>query len=165
MSRNIAELFQRITTGVYVVGVADSEKRNAFTAAWVMPVSFQPLLLALSINPRHSSYSLLRAGRGFTVNVLARDQFALAAHFGGPASVDKLAAFAWRTGQTGAPLLENMLAWFECERVAEYTSGDHILVLGRVIEGALVDADREPLTYRDTGDLDGASAIYPDGFA
>jgi flavin reductase (DIM6/NTAB) family NADH-FMN oxidoreductase RutF len=160
----MAELFQRIGTGVYVVGVADGEKRNAFTAAWVMPVSFQPLLLALSINPRHSSYALLRAGRGFTLNVLARDQFDLAAHFGGPAGADKLAAFPWRLGRTGAPLLENMPAWFECEWAAECVAGDHVLVLGRVIDGALTDPSREPLSYRDTGDLDGAAALYPDAF-
>ena len=39
------------------------EARNAFTAAWVMQVSFDPLLLALSINPHHSSYRLLKEGR------------------------------------------------------------------------------------------------------
>ena len=46
-----------------MVGVAHGEVRNAFTAAWVMQVSFDPLLLALSINPHHSSYGLLKEGR------------------------------------------------------------------------------------------------------
>ena len=45
MSAAIADLFQRLTQGVYVVGVAHGEVRNAFTAAWVMQVSFDPLLL------------------------------------------------------------------------------------------------------------------------
>ena len=65
MSASIAALFQRLTQGVYVVGVAHGEVRNAFTAAWVMQVSFDPLLLALSINPRHLSYGLLEEGRAF----------------------------------------------------------------------------------------------------
>ena len=64
MSGSIAALFQRLTQGVYVVGVAHGEVRNAFTAAWVMQVSFDPLLLALSINPHHSSYGLLKRGPG-----------------------------------------------------------------------------------------------------
>jgi flavin reductase (DIM6/NTAB) family NADH-FMN oxidoreductase RutF len=63
-------LFKRLTQGVYVIGVAHGEVRNAFTAAWVMQVSFDPLLLALSINPQHSSYRLLKEGRTFSVNVL-----------------------------------------------------------------------------------------------
>ena len=79
MSGSIAALFQRLTQGVYVVGVAHGEVRNAFTAAWVMQVSFDPLLLALSINPHHSSYGLLRDGRAFSVNVLKKGQLELAA--------------------------------------------------------------------------------------
>ena len=55
MSDSIAALFQRLTQGVYVVGVARGETRDAFTAAWVMQVSYDPLLLALSINANHSS--------------------------------------------------------------------------------------------------------------
>jgi flavin reductase (DIM6/NTAB) family NADH-FMN oxidoreductase RutF len=68
--------------GVYVVGVAHGEVRNAFTAAWVMQVSFDPLLLALGINPHHSSYRLLNEGRAFSVNVLKKGQLDLAEHFG-----------------------------------------------------------------------------------
>ena len=72
MSRSVAALFKRLTQGVYVIGVAHGEVRNAFTAAWVMQVSFDPLLLALSINPHHSSYRLLKEGRSFSVNVLKK---------------------------------------------------------------------------------------------
>jgi hypothetical protein len=105
MSGSIAALFQRLTQGVYVVGVAHGEVRNAFTAAWVMQVSFDPLLLALSINPHHSSYGLLKEGRAFSVNVLKKGQLELAAHYGRPAGPDKLALMKWTTGRIGVPLL------------------------------------------------------------
>ena len=81
MSDSIAALFQRLTQGVYVVGVAHGEVRNAFTAAWVMQVSFDPLLLALSINPHHSSYGLLNEGRAFSVNVLKKAQLGACTDF------------------------------------------------------------------------------------
>jgi flavin reductase (DIM6/NTAB) family NADH-FMN oxidoreductase RutF len=55
----IHALFRRLSSGVYVIGVADGERRDAFTAAWVMQVSYDPLLLALSINPNHASYPIL----------------------------------------------------------------------------------------------------------
>ena len=73
MSLEIAELFRRLTHGVYVIGVASGERRNAFTAAWVMQVSFKPLMVAVSVNPGHSSYGLLKESGSFSVNVLARD--------------------------------------------------------------------------------------------
>ena len=114
MSDSIAALFQRLTQGVYVVGVAHGEVRNAFTAAWVMQVSFEPLLLALSINPHHSSYRLLQDARAFSVNVLKRGQLDLAEHYGRPARADKLAGEEWTTDRLGLPLLRAALAWFEC---------------------------------------------------
>ncbi len=161
MSDLIAALFQRLTQGVYVVGVTHREVRNAFTAAWVMQVSFDPLLLALSINPHHSSYGLLRQSRVFSINVLKKDQLELAAHYGRPAGADKLALVEWTTARTGAPLLSEALAWFECQVVDEHPAGDHVLVLGKVIEGKLLDSNAEPMAYRDTGVMDGASALFP----
>jgi flavin reductase (DIM6/NTAB) family NADH-FMN oxidoreductase RutF len=165
MSDSIAALFQRLTQGVYVVGVAHGELRNAFTAAWVMQVSFDPLLLALSINPRHSSYALLKQGRAFSVNVLKKSQLDLAANFGRPAHVDKLAVTEWMTGRTGAPLLREALAWFECQLVGELPAGDHVLMLGNVIDGKLLDSKAEPMAYREAGAMDGASALFPDTFS
>jgi flavin reductase (DIM6/NTAB) family NADH-FMN oxidoreductase RutF len=164
MSGSIAALFQRLTQGVYVVGVVHGEVRNAFTAAWVMQVSFDPLLLALSINPHHSSYGLLKDGGAFSVNVLKKDQFELAAHYGRPAGAEKLALIEWMASRNGVPLLLECLAWFECQVVGEHPAGDHVLVLGKVIDGKLLDSKAEPMTYRETGVMDGASALFPDAF-
>jgi flavin reductase (DIM6/NTAB) family NADH-FMN oxidoreductase RutF len=119
MTGSLATLFKRLTQGVYVVGVAHGEERNAFTAAWIMQVSFDPLLLALSINPHHSSYRLLKAARAFSVNVLKEDQLHLAKHFGQPADDDKLAGTESTTDRLGLPLLREALAWFECKVLSE----------------------------------------------
>ena len=164
MGDSIAALFQRLTQGVYVVGMAHGQARNAFTAAWVMQASFDPLLLVLSISPQHSSYALLKQGGAFSVNVLKKGQLDLAAHFGQAARADKLASVAWTEGRTGSPLLRECLAWFECRLVSEHPAGDHVLALGRVIDGRLLDAEAEPMTYSETGALDGASALFPDAF-
>lgn len=162
----IATLFHQLTLGVYVVGVASAGQRDGFTAAWVMQVSFDPLLLALSINPANASYPLLRAGGGFTVSVLKQGQLELARRFGTRSGrdQDKLAGIGWRPGRNGAPILEDALAYFDCELNGSMRSGDHELVLGRVIDGRILAHDAEPLAYADTGDMDGSSALYPANF-
>ena len=165
MSDSIAALFQRLTLGVYVIGVARGEERNAFTAAWVMQASYDPLLLALSINPLHSSYAMLRGSRVFSVNVLKKGQLDLAAHYGQPAAANKLASTAWTTGRTGAPLLQAALACFECQLVDEHPAGDHVLALGKVIDGRIIDLKGEPMAYCETGDMDGAASLFPGGFS
>ena len=159
----VAELFRRITAGVYVIGVAADAGKGAFTAAWVMQVSFDPPLLALSIHPHHASYPLLHAGGGFTVSVLREGQQATARHFGlsSAREKDKLAAGGWRPGTRGAPILEDALAWFECELVGSMPAGDHELVVGRVADGGLVPPAGRPLTYASTDDMDGSSALFP----
>ena len=129
-----------------------------------MQVSFDPLLLALSINPHHSSYGLLKEGRAFSVNVLKKGQLELAARYGRPAGPDKLALTEWATSRIGVPLLLESLAWFECQVVGEHPAGDHVLVLGKVIDGKLLDSNAEPMTYRETGAMDGASALFPHVF-
>ena len=162
MRESIAALFKTLTQGVYLIGVAHGEERNAFTAAWVMQVSFDPVLLALSINPLHSSYRLLKEGGAFSVNVLKQEQLDLAARFGDPAREDALSEREWTTGSLGLPVLRDGLAFFECRFLHECPAGDHVLAVGKVVDGKVLDSRAKPLTYGDTGDLDGASALFPD---
>jgi flavin reductase (DIM6/NTAB) family NADH-FMN oxidoreductase RutF len=162
----IAALFHRLSYGVYVVGVAAGDRRDGFTAAWVMQVSFDPLLVALSINSSNASYELLHAGGGFTANVLKQGQLELARRFGTRSgrNEDKLAGIRWRPGRTGAPILEQALAYFDCELAGRHRAGDHELVLGRVVDGKILDPGAAPLTYADTGDMDGSADLYPTSF-
>lgn len=161
MNSPLADLFKRISLGVYVVGVTDGHRKSAFTAAWITQVSFNPLLLVVSVNPHSSTYPLLESGRVFSVNVLGQDQLELARHFGTPGLPDKLAGIRWQSGVSGCPLLSDALAWFECEVSAIHPAGDHVIVMGQVTAGQLRNPDRLPLTYRDTGNMDGAERFYP----
>lgn len=160
---DVADLFRRLTAGVYVVGVAEGERRSAFTAAWLTQVSFDPLLLALSVNPGHASYPLLVGGGGFAVSVLSRDQLHLARHFGTRSAreADKLAGIAWRPGRMGPPILTEAVAYLECRITQRVPAGDHEIVLARPVAGEILLADAIPLTYADTGDLDGSRELYP----
>ena len=158
MIENPDTLFKQISHGVYVIGVSDGTHQNAFTASWVMQVSFNPPLLAISINPEHYSYQLLQAGGVCTVNVLGHDQFAIAEHFGRSAK-DKMAGFQWQKGSTDAPVLSESLAYFDCQ-VSHYTdAGDHKIAVCEVIAAARLHEGR-PLLYNQTGDMDGRSGIY-----
>jgi flavin reductase (DIM6/NTAB) family NADH-FMN oxidoreductase RutF len=159
----VSDLFRRITLGVYVVGVADGQKRDAFTAAWIMQASFNPLLLAVSINPDNASYELLHASGGFTVNVLKQGQLELARRFGTRSGreEDKLAGIRSHPGRRGTPILDDALAYFDCEVLGRTRAGDHELVLGQVVDGRILDREAAPLTYADTGDMDGSGDLYP----
>ena len=52
--------------------------------------------------------------------------------------------------QTGCPLLDEALAWLECSAEQFVSAGDHTLVIGSVLDGAVL-REGEPLTQRDLG--------------
>ena len=159
----IEALFRQLSLGVYIVGAAHNEQRDAFTAAWVMQVSFTPLLLAVSIHPEHASYPLLKEAQAFTVNVLKRGQLEIARRFGTRSGreYDKLAGVRWHPGRSGAPVLDDALAYFDCELTDRFPAGDHELMLGRVVDGGIIDPNAVPMTYRETGDMDRSSTLFP----
>jgi flavin reductase (DIM6/NTAB) family NADH-FMN oxidoreductase RutF len=162
----IGALFHKLSLGVYVIGVAHGEQRNAFTAAWITQVSFDPLLLALSINPQNASFPLVHASGAFTVSVLKRGQTDFARRFGTRSGrdQDKLAGVRWEPGHSGAPYLSEALAYFDCDLTESVPAGDHELIIGRVVGGRVLDLEAVPLAYAETGDLDGSSALYPARF-
>ncbi|WP_305909858.1 flavin reductase family protein [Methylomarinum sp. Ch1-1] len=161
MIDHIDQLVRQITLGVYVIGVNNGTKQNAFTAAWVMQASFDPLLLCISINPEHYSWQLLQEGGICSVNVLGKHQYAIAEHFGASGLKDKMAGFRWHQAETGAPVLSESLAYFDC-RVSHYAdAGDHKLAVCEVVDAALLN-NGPLLLYNDTGDMDGSSEIYAD---
>ncbi len=144
---------RKIPHGVYVVGLKHEAQVNAFTATWLTQVSFTPPLVALGIRKDAHSFEMIMQGKVFSVNLLGKDQKAIAEHFVKPATVigEKLKGVKYRAGKTGAPILDEAIAFFECEvREIANQHGDHALVVGEVIEAG-VRVDVPALTLTDTG--------------
>jgi flavin reductase (DIM6/NTAB) family NADH-FMN oxidoreductase RutF len=150
--------FNNITHGVYVISVSSGQQRNAFTAAWVSQVSFDPLLLCFSINPKNHSYQLLKEGNTCCISVLNDKQFEIAKHFG-QSKTDKMSAYQWLNTSLGSPALANSLAYFDC-RVDHCTeAGDHKVIICQVVNAATIN-EGTPMLYRDTTDMDKSSQLY-----
>ena len=144
---------RKIPHGVYIVGVKQDSQLNAFTATWLTQVSFTPPLVAFGIRKDSHSFEMIKHGRVFSVNLLGKDQKSIAEHFVKPAAVvgEKLKEVRHRPGKTGAPLLEDAIAYFECEvREIANEHGDHAVIIGEVVEAG-VHKDEPALTLMDTG--------------
>lgn len=141
-----------MTHGVYVIGVRDEQRRNAFTATWITQVSFEPPLVAAGIRKDSLSFRMIEISMVFIVNILGAGQKSLAQHFLKPAHLggDKLEGIAHHLGATGAPILDDALAHLECRVREILPGGDHSIVLGEVIE-AQVHREGKPLSLQETG--------------
>ena len=144
---------RKIPHGVYIVGVKQDSQLNAFTATWLTQVSFTPPLVALGVKKDSHSLAMIKQDRVFSVNLLGKDQKAMAEHFVKPATVvgEKLKDVRHRPGKTGAPVLDEAIAYVECElREVANEHGDHAIVIGEVVEAG-VHQDVPALTLMDTG--------------
>ena len=143
---------RKISYGLYVVGVRQDDNLNAFTADWISQCSFAPPLVMLGVRRDSGSNAMLRESRVFAVSVLGQSQIEVAKHFLKPDRLgtgQKLDDFELQFAQTGAPILKDCSAWFEC-RVREILDiGDHSVVVGEVVEAG-IESDEEPLKLSDT---------------
>ena len=59
---------------------------------------------------------------------------------------DRFARISYTPGRTGSPILEDALAFVDCETIDEHDAGDHLIVVGRVIELGY-QAEGKPLLF------------------
>ena len=140
------------TYGLYAVTCAHEDVANAFTANWLTQVSFDPPMVAVSVENDSTSLPLILGSGLFAVNVYAAGERELAGALGKPyARVgDKLAALPHTTSANGLPILSSALGYVECRVRGHLLTGDSTVVAGEVIAAGL-QREGEPLTMRDAG--------------
>jgi flavin reductase (DIM6/NTAB) family NADH-FMN oxidoreductase RutF len=138
-----------ISHGVYIVTVRTKEKINGMTAAWVSQVSFQPLLLMVSIAPARYTHNLIKESGYFAINALDESMQDYAAAFGFKSGrkADKFQGVSYFDASNGSPVLDGALAFFECRVKDIFPAGDHNLFIGKVVEAKLLKENTEPLIF------------------
>lgn len=146
------EALRLFTYGLYAVTTGGEGEWNAFTANWLSQVSFDPPLVAMSVENVTTSLPMIRASKRFAVNVFAADQRDLAGRLGKPYARNPEKLEGLRVGRAagGTPVLLDTLAYVECVLESELAAGDSTIVLGRVVD-AQVFRHEEQLTMRAAG--------------
>ena len=127
-------------SGLYVVGSrAGRAASNLMTANWVTQVSLRAQVGGgRRSSTKRSPMTLIRTGGVFSLSVLDREDRPIVRKFVKPVDVDvaghTLNGFAFRLGHTGAPILEQAVAWLDCEVRQEVEVGGHTLFVGEVVD-------------------------------
>jgi flavin reductase (DIM6/NTAB) family NADH-FMN oxidoreductase RutF len=135
-------------TGIAVVtAVADGGNRIGATVSSFNSVSLDPPLVLFSMARSSHAFAAWQSVTHFAVNVLSEHQDALFNKFA-RALGDKWDGARCIESETGAPLLADSLAAFECVRYANYDGGDHVIIVGRVCNVRVRKrADAVPLIF------------------
>ena len=132
-------------TGVTIVTTHDGNGKNfGLTANAVCSLSLSPPLVLVCVDKSAESYPAFERSHAFAVNILTLAQREMSERFA-VSGGDKFTGLACRTGVTGSPILEGVLAYVECRVVAAHDGGDHTIYVGEV-EGSDAIAG-EPLLF------------------
>lgn len=137
-------------TGVTVVTTRDREGRlKGFTANAFSSVSLDPPLILVCVGKDNDTYSAITSteATAFTVSILSADQRELADIFARKNSGAKFDGVDYREEITGAPILDGVLAYIECQAVQCFDSGDHTIVVGAVQSVGENKQYRNPLLF------------------
>jgi 3-hydroxy-9,10-secoandrosta-1,3,5(10)-triene-9,17-dione monooxygenase reductase component len=120
-------------TGVTIVTGSHDGEPAGLTCQAFTSLSLEPPLVAFCPSLTSTSWPRIRGSGAFCVNVLNEDQEDLCRVFAASGG-DKFRGVGWKEGATGSPVLDDVLAWIDCRMEAEHAAGDHLIVVGRVIE-------------------------------
>ena len=146
------QALRSFTYGLFAVSCADQGEVNIFTANWLTQASFEPPLLALSVENDSKSLPMIQRSRKFTVHVLRSGQRELAGKLGKSAiqHPDKLTGIEYTLGANGCPLLLDTLAWVACEVRHTVEAGDSTIMVAEVVDAG-ISGEGQPLTMNEAG--------------
>lgn len=137
-------------TGVSVVTTAVDGRLHGTTVNSLTSVSLDPLLLLICIDRKANAHRELESGERFAVNILTAEQEELSHLFAesNKPELGRLQGVPYRIGPHGTPVLEDCLAYLECEVSGQYPGGDHTIFMGAVLGGETLREDAPLLFHR-----------------
>jgi len=134
-------------TGVCVVtSCRDDGSACGLTVSAVSSLSLDPTLVLVCVAHDSDSLAWIEAAGYYAVNVLEEGRGeTLARRFAGGGAEEKFRGTAWRPERTGAPVLDEALAWLDCRVTAALPGGDHTIFVGEVL--AADAREGTPLLY------------------
>jgi len=131
---------------------SEGDEVNGFTANWLTQISFEPPLLALSIENSAKSLPMILNSQHFTVNVLRTGQRQLAGTLGksGYKHPEKLSGIDYTLNEQGYSILSAALSWVACEVRQTAPAGDSTLVIAEIVDAGII-AEGSPLTMVEAG--------------
>jgi flavin reductase (DIM6/NTAB) family NADH-FMN oxidoreductase RutF len=120
-------------TGVAIITSLHGEKPIGFVVGSFTSISLEPPLVGFFMATTSTSLPLVQEASFFCVNVLGANQGELSARFSSKVE-DRFDGIEWRQARSGAPILREAVAWLDCSVSQILEIGDHLLVVGRVID-------------------------------
>jgi 3-hydroxy-9,10-secoandrosta-1,3,5(10)-triene-9,17-dione monooxygenase reductase component len=120
-------------SGIVIVTGMDGDEPVGLTCQTFLSLSLEPPLVAFSPSRTSKSWPRIEGSGAFCVNVLSDEQEDVCRLFA-QSGADKFKGVGWKPAASGSPRLADCLAWIDCHIDTIHEAGDHLIVVGRVVE-------------------------------
>ena len=133
-NKDLRNALGQFPTGVCVITSApEGTSPFGMTVNSFSSLSLDPALLLWSLQKNSDLAKAWDQATHFAVNVLKKEQVTLSNTYAKKNDHD-LRPQDYRIGKTGNPVLKESLVNFECRIHARHDGGDHIIIVGEVLE-------------------------------
>jgi len=136
-SAEFREALAHFASGVTVVAARDARGLVGFTATGFTSVSLSPPLVLVCVGKKASVHDRIVGAELFGVSVLAERQAWIAERFARPGIDRFLDVPLANDGFPRTPRIDGAIARLECSRHAHHDAGDHTILVGKVLSGAI----------------------------
>ena len=117
---------------------------NAAPFSFVMPISYNPPLIAVASSPDHHTVKNILKTGDFVVNVpsyeILKELFICAGDFpAGVSEIKKANLTEEKSTKVKSPGIKECFARFECKLFKKYVTGDHLLIVGKILRAYVRD--------------------------
>ena len=143
------DLMRHQAGAVTLIATGKKGKRTGMPATAVCSLTDTPPTLLICVNESASSHDVIAETGCFSVNLLSPHHADLVGVFMGKTGLAGEARFddaQWHTLATGAPVLKDALASFDCEVTDTKKVSTHTIYIGEVRAGKARD-EADPLVY------------------
>ena len=143
--RRFRDVFGHFATGVTIITAMDGDEPVGMAANSFTSVSLEPPLVLFCVAHSSSTWPRIQAAGKFAINILGEHHEELSRLFA-KRDTDRFGSTPWHRGVSGSPVLDEAIAYVDCEFEAEYPGGDHMIIVGRVLDLDM-RADARPLLF------------------
>ncbi len=136
-------------SGVVVVSALDGDGRPIGVAVRsFMVLSGDDPVVAVALPSTSRTLQPLLARGQFGISVLGGDQAGVARRFASGLPLgERFDGVPWTPARNGAPTVDGSISSLTCSLVREVSTGENVVVLGRVVEATLLRDGATPLLY------------------
>lgn len=141
--RSLRDAFGQFATGVTIVTTVNPvDKPVGITVNSFSSVSLEPPLVSWSLDSRSKRYKEFSEAEYFTISVLNQDQQDVSNLFAERSWDDSVFEDAeWFAGHHNVPQIPGVSARFHCKTANLYEGGDHLIIVGEVLD---YECDAQP---------------------